>query len=61
MALLAFRPSRRTSGISARRMAVRPDVPWYWRSLRVVVGVVVVAAVAWGLFGMFISLKKNKT
>ena len=53
MALLAFRPSRRTSGISARRMAVRPDVPWYWRSLRVAVGIAVVGAGAWGLFGLF--------
>jgi hypothetical protein len=53
MPLLAFRPSRRTAGISARRMAVRPDVPWYWRSLRVAAGVAVIGALAWGLFRVF--------
>lgn len=34
-------------------MAVRPDVPWYWRGLRVIVGAVLIAGVAWGLFGLF--------
>ena len=30
-----LRLMRRSSGISAPRMAVRPEVPWHWRSLRV--------------------------
>jgi hypothetical protein len=37
----------RTSGISAARMAVRPDVPWYWRSLRLLAAGAVLLAGAW--------------
>ena len=31
-------------------MAVRPDVPWYWRSLSAVAGVALASAIAWGVF-----------
>jgi hypothetical protein len=41
-----IRPMRR-SDISARRMAVRPDVPWYWRWLRIAAGGVLLLIVAW--------------
>lgn len=30
-------------------MAVRPDVPWYWRSLRIVAGAVLLLIVAWAV------------
>jgi hypothetical protein len=34
--------------MSTRRMAVRPDLPWYWRTARVVVAVAIVSvAVGW--------------
>src|SRR5262245_31926739 len=41
-------------GISARRMAVRAHVPWYWRWLGIVVLGVLVAGIGWGMydFGM---------
>lgn len=42
-----FRTLRRTYGISAPRMAVRPDVPWYWRSLGVAAGAAFLIATAW--------------
>jgi hypothetical protein len=45
-----FRRQRRTAGISARRMAVRPAVSWYWRGLAVLGGVGLAAAIAWGVF-----------
>jgi hypothetical protein len=48
-----FRPLKRTLGLATRRMAVRPDVPWYWRSLQVGAGVLVLVALAWGLFEVF--------
>jgi len=31
-------------------MAVRPDVPWYWRTLSVLGGVMLASLVSWGLF-----------
>jgi hypothetical protein len=48
-----FRRSRRTGGISARRMAVRPDVPWYWRAVTVSAAIAVAGAAAWGLYAVF--------
>lgn len=45
--MAALRPLRRNFGISARRMAVRPDIPWYWRSLRLLAGAVLLIGVAW--------------
>jgi hypothetical protein len=44
-----FRTRRRSSGISARRVAVRPDVPWYWRLLQLAGGAAAAVALAWGL------------
>jgi hypothetical protein len=38
---------RRSSGISAARMAVRPAVPWYWRSLRIFVAGGLLLAGSW--------------
>jgi hypothetical protein len=38
---------RRSFGISARRMAVRPDMPWHWRSLRVAVWAGVMVGGGW--------------
>lgn len=54
---------RRTSGISAARMAVRPDVPWYWRSLRTVAAGGLLLAGAWLLadaLGGFGSLRQGE-
>ncbi len=34
-------------------MAVRPDVPWYWRLLRIVAALALAGAVAWGLLALF--------
>lgn len=45
---MAARPAR-NSYLSARRMAVRPDVPWYWLSLRIAAGGVLLLVVAWGV------------
>jgi septal ring factor EnvC (AmiA/AmiB activator) len=45
-----FRLPRRTAAISARRMAVKPDVPWYWRSLSAIAGVALASAIAWAVF-----------
>lgn len=42
-----LRALRRNYGISARRMAVRPDVPWYWRSLGVAAGAGFLVAALW--------------
>ena len=50
-----FRMPRRTAAISSRRMAVRPDVPWYWRSLTVLGGVALASAIAWGVFTMVVQ------
>jgi hypothetical protein len=47
--MASFRRLRRKFGISAHRMAVRPDVPWYWR---VAVVVSFVVAVIWAAFGV---------
>src|SRR5688572_9660958 len=49
----AFRPLKRTLGLATRRMEVRPDVPWYWRSLQIGIGVVAVLGIAWGLSAVF--------
>ena len=38
-------------------MAVRPDVPWYWRWLSAVGGVALASAVAWGVFSL--SLQRD--
>jgi septal ring factor EnvC (AmiA/AmiB activator) len=45
-----FRLPRRTTALSGRRMAVKPDVPWYWRSLSALGGVALASAIAWGVF-----------
>src|SRR4051794_32661503 len=47
-----LRLMRRTFGISAPRMAVRPDVPWHWRSLRLVAWLALAVAAAWLLVGV---------
>jgi hypothetical protein len=38
---------RRSFGISAPRMAVRPDVPWHWRSLRIAAWAGVLVSGGW--------------
>jgi hypothetical protein len=45
-----LRRLRRTFGISAERVAIRPDVPWYWR-IAVVIFFVCAIVAAVGLFG----------
>ena len=50
-----LRPFRRSFGISAPRMAVRPDVPWYWRALigAALIALLVVAVwLVWGASGI---------
>src|SRR5436305_5701867 len=42
-----LRLMRRSFGISAPRMAVRPDVPWHWRSLRIAAWIALAVAAAW--------------
>jgi hypothetical protein len=42
-----LRVLRRSFGISAPRMAVRPEVPWHWRSLRVGAWVALALAAGW--------------
>src|SRR5215217_1894353 len=49
-----FRLPRRTAAISARRMAVKPDVPWYWRSLSVLGGAALAGVIAWGIFSVVV-------
>ncbi|MGZ5091570.1 MAG: DUF6776 family protein [Burkholderiales bacterium] len=48
--MAALRRLRRAFGISAERMAVRPDMPWYWR---LAIFIFIVAAVVWAVFGLF--------
>ena len=48
-----LRQLKRSFGISASRMAVRPDVPWYWRSLATVAAVVALVAGGWILAQAF--------
>lgn len=43
-----FRTRRRTTALSARRVAVRPDVPWYLRLLYLAAGASAAVIVAWG-------------
>jgi hypothetical protein len=50
-----FRLPRRTAAISARRMAVRPDMPWYWRSLGVVAGIALASGIAWGIVSLVVQ------
>jgi hypothetical protein len=38
---------RRSFGISAPRMAVRPEVPWHWRSLRLGAWIALALAAGW--------------
>lgn len=45
---MVARPAR-SSDILARRMAVRPDVPWYWRCLRVAAGGGLLLLCAWAV------------
>ena len=45
----AFRLFNRTDGIATRRMAVRPDVPWYWRWLQIGGATVAVVSLGWML------------
>jgi hypothetical protein len=47
--MAAFRRLRRMFGITAERMAVRPDVPWYWR---IAVVIFFMAAIGWAAFGI---------
>jgi hypothetical protein len=48
--MAALRRLRRAFGISAERMAVRPDMPWYWR---IAIVIFFVAAIAWAVVGLF--------
>jgi hypothetical protein len=48
--MLRLRLPRRTAAMSLRRMAVRPELPWYGRLLIAVGGVALVGAVAWAVF-----------
>ena len=45
-----LRRLRSAFGITAERVAVRPDMPWYWRVAAVIFFAV---AVAWGAFNVF--------
>jgi hypothetical protein len=45
-----WRHLKRVFGISAQRVAVRPDVPWYWQ---IAVVAFFVLAVGWAAFTMF--------
>lgn len=47
---MALKELRRRFGIAAPRVAVRPQVPWYWRSLSILLLVAVLGFVAWKLF-----------
>lgn len=47
-----FRLPRRRAAISARRVAIKADVPWYWRSLIAVGALGIVSAIAWGVFSV---------
>ena len=47
-----LRLMRRSFGISAPRMAVRPEVPWHWRTLRIGAWIALAAAAAWLLASM---------
>jgi hypothetical protein len=51
--MAGFRLWRLTAGISAPRMAVRPDVPWYSRALQLAVAALLAFAVAWVLFSVY--------
>jgi hypothetical protein len=51
--MAGFRLWRPTAGISAARMAVRPDVPWYLRALQVAIAVSLAFALAWLLFSIY--------
>jgi cell division protein FtsL len=48
--MAALRRLRRAFGISAERMAVRPDMPWYWR---IAIVVFFAATIALAVFGLF--------
>ena len=59
-----LRPLRRSFGISAPRMAVRPDVPWYWRTLGVAAAAALLVAVVWLVAhatGALEGLRKSET
>jgi hypothetical protein len=47
--MAALRRLRRAFGISAERMAVRPDMPWYWR---IAIVVFFAATIALAVFGL---------
>lgn len=47
---MALKELRRRFGIAAPRVAVRPQVPWYWRTLSILLLVAVLGFVAWKLF-----------
>ena len=49
-AIAALRRLKRSFGISAGRVAVRPDLPWYWQVAAVVSFVL---AVAWAVSAVF--------
>lgn len=42
-----LRPLRRSFAISTSRMAVRPDVPWYWTALKIGAAAAVLIAGGW--------------
>ena len=46
-----LRPFRRSFGISAPRMAVRPDVPWYWRALLAAALIAMLVVAVWLVWG----------
>ena len=55
MAQLA-RALKRRFGISARRMAVRTHVPWYWRWAGIVVLGALIAGIAWEMYDVGMEL-----
>jgi hypothetical protein len=54
-----FRLPRRTTALSSRRMAVRPDVPWYGRWLGALAGVALASAIAWAGFSALVHRESD--
>jgi hypothetical protein len=57
----AFHSLRPKSGISARRMAVRPDVPWYWRAMRIAAAAAVLVGIVWAYLGGYATFQRGDT
>ena len=51
--MAGFRLWRFTAGISAPRMAVRPEVPWYTRAFQLALAALLAFALAWILFNIY--------